>query len=97
MADHKSLEYLQELEKAYTHYADLLKQADSALEQANAFVDNFIAAHPDNSSKGPKLGEALKDVREILGKASLKVGELDGQIAEAKREAEERELEDNPY
>jgi hypothetical protein len=97
MADHKSLEYLQEIEKAYSHYAELLKQADTALEQANAFVDNFIAAHPDNSSKGPKLGEALKDVREILGKASTRISELDGQIAEAKRDADQRELEDDPY
>ena len=97
MADHKSLEYLQELENAYSHYAELLKQADTALEQANAFVDNFVAAHPDNSSKGPKLGEALKDVRDLLGKASIRIGELDGQIAEAKRDAEQRDLADDPY
>lgn len=97
MADHKSLEQLQEIEKAQSHYAELLKQADSALEQANAFVDNFVAAHPDNSSKGPKLGEALKDVRELLSKATLRIAELDGEIAEAKRDAEQRELADDPY
>jgi hypothetical protein len=97
LADQKSLENLQEIEKAYTHYADLLKQADAALEQANAFVDNYVAAHPDNASKGPKLSEAVKDVRELLSKASIKVNELDGQIAEAKRDAEQRQLADDPY
>ena len=66
MADQKSLDHLQEVEKAQVHYAELLKQADAALEQATAFVDNYVAAHPDNASKGPKLGEALKDVRELL-------------------------------
>ena len=75
MADQKSLEHLQELEKAHVHYAELLKQADTALEQANAFVDNYVAAHPDNSSKGPKLGEALKDVRELLSKARTRIDE----------------------
>lgn len=97
MADQKSLEHLQDVEKAFSHYADLLKQADAALEQANAFADNYIAAHPDNSSKGPKLTEALKDVRDMLSKANTRIAELDGQIAEAKRDADQRELEDNPY
>jgi len=97
MADQKSLEHLQELEKAHVHYAELLKQADTALEQANAFVDNYVAAHPDNSSKGPKLGEALKDVRELLSKARTRIDELDGEITEAKRDAEQRDLEENPY
>jgi hypothetical protein len=97
MADQKSLDHLQEVEKAYTHYAELLKQADAALEQANAFVDNYIAAHPENASKGPKLNEALKDVRDLLSKASTRINELDGQIAEAKRDAEQRELADDPY
>jgi phage shock protein A len=97
MADQKSLEHLEEVEKAQVHYGELLKQADAALEQANAFVDNYVAAHPDNSSKGPKLGEALKDVRELLSKAQTRVEELDGQIAEAKRDAEQRDLEENPY
>ena len=97
MADPKSLEHLQEVEQAQVHYTELLKQADVALEQANAFVDNYVAAHPDNSSKGPKLGEALKDVRELLSKAQTRIGELDGQIAEAKRDAEQRDLEENPY
>lgn len=97
MADQKSLEHLQELEKAFTHYAGLLKDADAALEQANAFADNYVAAHPDNSSKGPKLAEALKDVRDMLSKANTRIAELDGQIAEAKREAEQREADDNPY
>ena len=97
MADQKSLEHLQEVEKAFTHYADLLKDADAALEQANAFADNYNAAHPDNSSKGPKLAEALKDVRDMLSKANTRIAELDGQIAEAKREAEQRDLDDSPY
>lgn len=97
MADQKSLEHLQEIEKVYTHYAELLKQADTALEQANAFVDNYMSTHPGNASKGPKLAEALSDVREMLSKANLKISELDGQIAEAKREAEQRDLEDDPY
>jgi hypothetical protein len=97
MADQKSLEHLQEIEKAYAHYAELLKQADTALEQANAFVDNYLSAHPDNASKGPKLSEALKDVRELLSKTSTRINELDGQIAEAKRDAEQRQLADDPY
>jgi hypothetical protein len=97
MADQKSLEHLQEVERAYAHYADLLKQADTALEQANAFVNNYIAAHPDNASKGPKLSEALKDVQELLSKTTTKINELDGQIAEAKRDAEQRQLADDPY
>ena len=97
MADQKSLEHLQEVEKAQSHYAELLKQADTALEQANAFVDNYVAAHPGNSTKGPKLSEALKDVRDLLSKATARVNELDGEITEAKREAEQRELADDPY
>ncbi len=97
MADQKSLEHLQEVETAYSHYAELLKQADTALEQANAFVNNYVAAHPDNSSKGPKLSEALKDVRDLLSKTTTKISELDGEIAEAKREAEQRQLADDPY
>jgi ABC-type transporter Mla subunit MlaD len=97
MADQKSLDQLQDLEKAWAHYSDLLKQADTALEQANAFVDSYTSAHPENGHKGPKLTEALKDVRELVGKASGIVAQLDGQIAEAKREAEQRELADDPY
>ena len=97
MADQKSLDQLQDLEQAYSHYADLLKQADTALEQANVFVDKYTSAHPENGHKGPKLSEALKDVRELLGKASGKIAELDAEIAEAKRDAEQRELEDDPY
>jgi phage shock protein A len=97
MADQKSLEHLQEVEKAYAHYAELLKQADTALEQANAFVADYVAAHPGNASKGPKLSEALTDVRELLAKTTTKINELDGQIAEAKRDAEQRDLADDPY
>ncbi len=97
MADQKSLDHLQEVETAYSHYAELLKQADTALEQANAFVNNYVAAHPDNATKGPKLSEALKDVRDLLGKASTRINELDGEITEAKRDAEQRQLADDPY
>jgi hypothetical protein len=89
--------HIREVEEAYTHHAELLKQAEAALEQANAFVDNYVAAHPENASKGPKLSEALKDVRDLLSKSSTRINELDGQIAEAKRDAEQRELADDPY
>jgi hypothetical protein len=68
----------------------LLKQADAALEQAKALCNNLDAANPANSHKVPLLGQALKEVQAMSDAASKKINEVDGHIAELKRDAEQR-------
>ena len=90
--DEAALQKLEEIERTTSNFLDLIKQADQALEQANALCDNYKSAHP-NYHKADEFVQALHDIRELVSRFTEKDSTLRGQIAEAKTEAEQAEEE----
>jgi hypothetical protein len=91
MADELSLQDLEEFEKLLEHKLSLLNQADQLLKQEQEAVTNFGAKHPQFSTYGHSIADAISDVELVITDAVQKHNTVVAKVQEAKAAAQQYE------